>query len=616
MRVHGIVLACCTLLATAPALAIPIAVQPNIQVSKQHESLFHGEVIVGADPVNPQHLIACSGVWPPESDRHPVVMAYMTIDGGLTWNQVDKSFSKADGLDPVCGFGFHNIVYLGSYGSADVYWWQHSEQPIPRGGIDPEHDYLAYSRDGGRTWSKPHALKAGDRPMLAVDTTTSRFRGRVYYEALTNDHGNPIHSCICLVYSADNGKTIAPRVTIFHNPPGLEPKKSLFSGGITVLSNGTLVALSYQWPSFANPAIVAFTSTNGGISFSRAHLVTKRTVDANIAITSGFSPIPLAASDTTSGPFRNRVYAVWDDFRFGQGNILLAHSDDAGKTWSAPIVVDDAPPAASGGGPFASNPAIAVNSKGVVGVTWYDERGIAGNVGAVVRFAASNDGGESFSSSVPIASVPSLVDVDVNRQPLGSPNANAGNTVMIGTLPRYHVFGGDTSGLAADAAGAFHPVWIDDRSGVAQVWTSKVTVRAVAIRHGDRSLASLDDVTKDIVLRFTNASYDRTTHVTSADVAVVNASSHTIRGPIRIRVTRLAPVRGEATILGADNGEPAAGAVWVFPVAAQSNVLRRGDRTAFRSLQFRVDRLQPYPLDNGRFYVPYAEFQFRAYASP
>jgi hypothetical protein len=34
----------------------------------------------------------------------------------------------------------------------------------------------------------------------------------------------------------------------------------------------------------------------------------------------------------------------------------------------------------------------------------------------------------------------------------------------------------DTAGLIADAAGIFHPVWSDDRTGTTQVWTAAVRV--------------------------------------------------------------------------------------------------------------------------------------------
>jgi hypothetical protein len=38
---------------------------------------------------------------------------------------------------------------------------------------------------------------------------------------------------------------------------------------------------------------------------------------------------------------------------------------------------------------------------------------------------------------------------------------------------------GDTAGLAADAGGVFHPVWIDNRTGVPQMWTATVKVQVL-----------------------------------------------------------------------------------------------------------------------------------------
>jgi hypothetical protein len=42
--------------------------------------------------------------------------------------------------------------------------------------------------------------------------------------------------------------------------------------------------------------------------------------------------------------------------------------------------------------------------------------------------------------------------------------------------------GGDTVGLAADAKGVSHPMWIDNRTGTHQVWTASVTVRGAVRR--------------------------------------------------------------------------------------------------------------------------------------
>jgi hypothetical protein len=40
----------------------------------------------------------------------------------------------------------------------------------------------------------------------------------------------------------------------------------------------------------------------------------------------------------------------------------------------------------------------------------------------------------------------------------------------------FKFMGGDTAGLTADASGVFHPVWVDNHTGVPQVWTARVTV--------------------------------------------------------------------------------------------------------------------------------------------
>jgi hypothetical protein len=100
-------------------------------------------------------------------------------------------------------------------------------------------------------------------------------------------------------------------------------------------------------------------------------------------------------------------------------------------------------------------PCIAVNKAGVVAVTWYDRRGLppAGGGGATkgwnLRMRVSPDGGATWAPSVQVTSKPST-----------------------GELTGWH-----TAGLTADAAGAFHPAWIDDRTGKPQLWTARVTVK-------------------------------------------------------------------------------------------------------------------------------------------
>jgi hypothetical protein len=95
-------------------------------------------------------------------------------------------------------------------------------------------------------------------------------------------------------------------------------------------------------------------------------------------------------------------------------------------------------------------PSIAVNKEGVVAVSWYDRRGLAaGTSGYNVRMRTSLDGGASW-------------------LPSAQPNEKSCQS-SVGSL-------GDTAGLAADADGSFHPVWIDNQTGTRQVWTATVKV--------------------------------------------------------------------------------------------------------------------------------------------
>ncbi len=155
---------------------------------------------------------------------------------------------------------------------------------------------------------------------------------------------------------------------------------------------------------------------------------------------------PQIAADTLGRTYRDRLYYVWEDGG-REARILLSASGDRGRTWTAPVVLSEQ---AADEESLAFMPCVAVNKDGTVAVSWYDRRGIArSSAGQNVRLRVSLDGGATW-----------LPSVQVNDQPGRSP---------------FHALG-DTAGLAADADGDFHAVWIDDRTGKTQVWTAAVKV--------------------------------------------------------------------------------------------------------------------------------------------
>jgi hypothetical protein len=106
------------------------------------------------------------------------------------------------------------------------------------------------------------------------------------------------------------------------------------------------------------------------------------------------------AVDYSSGPHHGRTYITWQDHQdnpFGDDLILLSHSDDGGLTWSAPAKVNATP-----GTTFtdqAFEPAVHVNSSGVVAVSYYDFRNDVSGDGMLTTdhwIAHSHDGGASW----------------------------------------------------------------------------------------------------------------------------------------------------------------------------------------------------------------------------
>src|SRR5262249_1121780 len=142
----------------------------------------------------------------------------------------------------------------------------------------------------------------------------------------------------------------------------LDNSTAFHPGPAVVLSDGTFGALVAQWiiakrndsyggsPGPASPidGVIKFvTSTDGGETLNAATKVDSAYGDWR----GGWSRSAAVAVDGTSGIFKDRLYAVWADGRFGgRTQIVMSYSSDKGKTWSAPKIVNDdrrpAPPGA------------------------------------------------------------------------------------------------------------------------------------------------------------------------------------------------------------------------------------------------------------------------------
>jgi len=316
--------------------------------------------------------------------------------------------------------------------------------------------------------------------------------------------------------------------------------------------------------------------------------------------------------------FRDRVYAVWPDFSGGLSRVVLAWTDDRGSTWSGPTQV--APSGVEGAQQFQA--AVAVNGDGVVGVTWYDTREAPSEFAFHQYFAASFDGGESFTA-------PERVSSAISR-PMGSGNLLPAPATFSGPEGELRVAllsaasrwvnGGDYMGLTASADGHFHPVWADARSGTYQVYTAEVRVEEGAAvgevatppagqaAAGERAVGEPVDVTGRIELVNDPGSYDAETGVLDLWIRLKNVSAAPIAGPIEVEIRKFGSGMDDTfaefapEVLNADNGIGGGGARFVYDDAlGTEGVLPPGGVSG--AVLWRLRLVEPIRVPNLHVYV-------------
>jgi len=393
-------------------------------------------------------------------------------------------------------------------------------------------------------------------------------------------------------------------------------------GNSVVLSDGTLVSLFgdlkhhdtnrgvRSTPEESNEVLEAVTITDGGNSISEAFKVDDFYM-ARPGLTFG---TPTVAADTGDGPFRDRLYATWADERGGRSEIRFSYSADRGKTWSQSSCIDDvAGPIDNKKGPDNFLPTVAVNKAGVVLVTWYDRRENSDGLGWYVRARGSLDGGETWLPSVQVSEKPNTFspqqklftfgratqpETDTYAVESGSgDDAAAARKKSRATQRPTHVniffeprlfFAGDYAGLAADAGGTFHALWIDDRTGLPQIWTTSIIVNGKAVRNGSAELAALEDVSGRVELKIASSNYDRTSNELKVGVYLKNSSTKVVLAPVELRLVNISSRIGNPSVANADNQLTGPGAVWDLTFLLKDNALKADETSQVKRLVFRV----------------------------
>lgn len=348
----------------------------------------HNSPTVVANPRRPANVVAANRL---DLPRFSCAL-HVSFDHGAQWRQTPIPLPP--GEEPKCyapdvAFASDGTLYL-------------SFVTLRGTGNVPHAVWVAHSRDGGRTLSRP--VKARGRLAFQVRLLADpAIPGRLYLTWLQGSQvaqyafpntGNPIYAA----RSDDGGRSwSAPgRVSSPARERVVAPSAAIGPDGLYVLyldvgddrldyagGHGGRGGRPYSGPW----QLVLARSRDGGASWAET-VVEPRLVPTERFIVF-IPPFPSLAIDPGSG----RIYAAFQDGRLGDPDVRLWASSNGGRSWRS-VRVNDTPERDR---TAQYRPKLAVAPHGRLDVVYYDRRNDPRNVRTEVSLQSSVDGAQSFS---------------------------------------------------------------------------------------------------------------------------------------------------------------------------------------------------------------------------
>ena len=375
------------------------------------------EPFVSVDPSNPNVLI---GAW--QQDRwnnggSEGNVSATSLNGGASWvvNPNTKS-SKCTGGTAANGGNYERgsdpWVTISPNGTAYLMSLSVDSNPGGFANAFPSAMLVTRSTNHGASWENPIALIRDENPnvfndknSITADPNDSRFVYAVW-DRLVSPTGEPTNTTAFENARAFGGDVYFARTTNGGN--SWEPARKIYKAGIIAQTIGNVIAVLPDNAAFNGELVDVFTLIRGAKNEKDTrgtHIAAIRSSDHGATWTKQESIVsdfrrgivvdpddgrahrtgdinPEVAVDPASGA----IYVVWQDSRFGaRSSIALSQSVDAGRTWSAPIKVNQTPPADPGepvGNNQAFTPMVQVLNDGTVAVSYYDFRNNTADAGA------------------------------------------------------------------------------------------------------------------------------------------------------------------------------------------------------------------------------------------
>jgi hypothetical protein len=290
------------------------------------------------------------------------VVAATSSDGGRTWSnaRVIRGLADSAGLQQINDKPTV-VADPTRRGTAYAMW----QQDHPDGSAPPS-GWFSRTTNGGRSWSKP------------TDVVPSvKGSGNYFHELVADPVSHDLYDVFNLVRPHLTYRKVCAKVSGSQKKTCRKvgtPVPGKFDGFIAFVRSADRGA------TWTKPAVIA-DDLSLGIAFTPGGLLT---VGPGI--------------DATVDPRTGELYVVWTDGRFSglrYDQVVISSSGDKGKRWTSPQ------PASSAATSF--DPTVAVDSDGIVGVTYYDLRDATSDPSTIpvaYWLTASYDKGRSFTAEV------------------------------------------------------------------------------------------------------------------------------------------------------------------------------------------------------------------------
>ena len=371
---------------------------------------------------------------------------YATTDGGVNWYGSDTCKGA-----PIMSHGGDPGITIDKDGTFI----------LTRRGFSPGL-YSHYSTDFGITWSNQKIISNNDLERATMTSDAhydSPNFGRSYAAWVKFAPPFPLQ----FSYTDDGGASWSAPVQVNN------PIQQCAGGDITMGPDGTVYAcwsgINSVSP-FTEDFVGFASSPNGGNSWQ----VVENAFDMNgisgVLSTKGnirVNGLPNIAADTTGGARNNWIYIVTTQKNLAPAgsdpDVILNRSSDGGQTWSAGIRVNQDE---LNNGAIQYFPAVHVDKYGGLNIIFYDDRNTTSD-STGVYLVRSKDGGNSWSE---------FEISDRNFKPL-----------PIGGLGQGYQ--GDNISITS-SNNKLWPVWMDNRTGIYQIWTVPIEISSVNVETVDK----------------------------------------------------------------------------------------------------------------------------------